>query len=117
MLIYYIISFQPLLASEKVPKGTQLAITRRWVFETAAFSSDGWPGTEANMKERLLPDHKHRITTLTVVTPHFSYLSMHYIGIQFFNHILLRQVFLAIPKKKGGREAQNQTHQRKGAAS
>lgn len=72
------------LATQKTPEGMQLAKTHCQVFENVQ-----QPETEANGKESLPSDHKQNHHSLTVVTPHFSYLSMHYIGIQFFNHILL----------------------------
>lgn len=55
------------------------------------------------MGKTLPPGHKDKNHhSLTAVTLHSSYLSMHHISIQFFNHILLWQVFLAVQKKKGG---------------
>lgn len=62
-------------------------------------SQESLPAGQELQRERLLSDQrKEALSWLPALSiPH---LSMHYIGIQFLNHILLRQVLLAVPKQR-----------------
>lgn len=78
----------------KRPEGMQSAGT--------LISQESLPAGQELQRERLLSDQRKEALSWfpALSIPHFPYLSMHYIGIQFLNHILLRQVLLAVPKQR-----------------